>query len=125
MMNAECLKLIKDIGKYDFVIALITTIILIPLLGGGAGLFSLGIACSFINFIINSYANNIVSCIKNSFSAVLYLMFYAVRIGLVCTIAILLIMRNDLFFFAFIAGYSAQIFSLVVYGLKLKIREGV
>ncbi|MEG2934952.1 MAG: hypothetical protein RR844_00520 [Clostridium sp.] len=125
MMNEECLKLIKDIGKYDLVIGLLITAILIPLLGGGAGLFTLGIACSFINFIINSYSNNILSSAKSSFNAVLYLIFYATRIGLICSIAIFLIMKNDLFFIVYIAGYSAQGISLVVYGLKLKIREGV
>lgn len=124
-MNEECLKLIKDIGKYDLVIGLLITAILISLLGGGAGLFILGIACSFINFIINSYSNNILSCAKSGFNAVLYLILYAARIGLICSIAIFLIMKNDLFFLVYIAGYSAQGISLVIYGLKLKIREGV
>ena len=93
--------------------------------GKGGGVFCLGIACSFINFIINCYANNRLSSIKNIFDMFLFVEFYAVRIGLICGIALLLSIRSNLFFYVFIAGYSAQIISIVVYGIKLKVREGV
>lgn len=125
MMGKECLELIRDIGRYDIVVGVGTTLLLIPLLGGGAGLFLLGIGCSFINFVINSYVNNMLSGIKNFFNAILFVTSYAIRIGLVCSIAILLIVRKELFFYIFIAGYSAQVISIVIYGLKLKTREGV
>lgn len=124
-MSKECLELIRHIGRYDLVVGVGITLLLIPLLGGGAGPFLLGVGCSFINFVINSYTNNMLSGIKSIFNAILFATSYAVRIGLICSIAIFLIVRKEMFFYIFIAGYSAQFISIVVYGLKLRTKEGV
>lgn len=124
-MRRECLELIKEIGRYDLIIGGMVAFALIPLVGGGTALYCLGIACSFINFIINSCANNRLCSIKNIFDALLFVAAYTVRIGIISSIAILLIIRRDLFFYIFIAGYSTQVISIVVYGLKLKIKEGM
>lgn len=124
-MKKECVGLIKDIGRYDLIVGGVTSLILIPFFGGGAGLFYLGIGFSFINFIINAYANNRIISIKNIFYESLIVISYVIRSGLICSIAIFLIIKKDLFFFIFIAGYSAQLISIVIYGFRLKTREEV
>ena len=124
-MGKECIDLIKDIGIYDLIIGGVISLILIPFFGGGAGLFYLGLGCSFINFIINSYANHRIISTKNIFHEFLIIISYVIRGGFICSIAMLLIIKKDLFFFIFIAGYSAQLISIVIYGLRLNTREEV
>lgn len=124
-MNKECLELIRDVGKYDFLVGTIITILLFILFKGGAGLFIIGMLCSFVNFVINSYANNGLRDTENIFNIILFVASYVVRIGLICSVGIFLILKNDLFFYFFIAGYSAQFISILMYGVKLKTKEGI
>lgn len=124
-MKKECLELIKKIGRNDLIIGGVLTLMLIPFFRGGAGLFILGIVCSFINFIINSYANTKIGRGNTIFDGLLFVALYAVRILIICSISIVLIIKGELLFFIFIAGYSSQFLSIILYGFDLKIREGV
>lgn len=124
-MRKECIEIIKDIGKYDFIIGNVVSLILIWFLGSMGILFYFGIGCSYINFIINAYASNRLYSIRNLFSELIVIVSYIIRSGFICSLAIFFIIKNDLNFLLFIVGYTAQIISILIYGLKLMAREGV
>ncbi len=124
-MNKENIQLIKTIGTYDLIIGIMVSVILILIFGEAGGLFFIGIGCSFINFIINSYANNMLVNIKKGIEILLIILSYIARIGLICSIAILLMLKGEVNFFIFIAGYSAQFISIILHGVELKVKEGV
>lgn len=124
-MNKENIQLIKTIGSYDLIIGIIVSVILLIFFDEAGGLFFIGIGCSFINFTINSYANNLLVNVKSGIEILIIVLSYIVRIGLICSIAILLILKSEVNFFIFIAGYTAQFISIILHGVELKVKEGV
>lgn len=124
-MDKENIQLLKTIGNYDLIIGIIGSMILFPFFRETSVIFIIGIGCSFINFIINSYANNMLVNIKKGIDILFIILSYILRIGFICSIAILFILRNEVNFFIFVGGYTAQFLSIILHGVKLKVKEGV
>lgn len=118
-MDKSSFELIKVVGMYDFVIGILISIILLPFLNIQSCNFALGILCGFINFIINAFTTKQISkdCCKSRLMMIL--LSYGVRIALVCGIGITLAKVSIVSFIVFIVGYSAQLLSILLYGLRL------
>lgn len=124
-MFSETKGIIKIIGIYDLIIAIIISAILYLFGVHGFYFFPLGIVASFINFNVNSYTTHRTVMDKDKFKVLIILLSYAVRIGIVCIPAIALFKLNVTSFFTFIAGYSSQLIAIVLYGVSLGKSKGV
>lgn len=124
-MDKDSVNLIKIVGFYDLIISIIVSLFLYLLLGIRDYFFGLGILCSFINFIINAYTTEKLIVKHSNFKVLGILLSYIVRIGLVCGTGLAIVTKSKIGFAIFIAGYSAQLIAIVLYGLKLKKMEGV
>ncbi|MDU1413047.1 MAG: ATP synthase subunit I [Clostridium sp.] len=124
-MNDESKGIIKIVGMYDLIITILVTLVLFVFVKVKVLYFALGIMFSFINFIINAFTTGKTASKNCRFKVFLILLSYAIRIGLVCGTGVVIINSNRLSFFIFIAGYTAQIIAIVLYGLRLKKLEGM
>ena len=124
-MNKECLDITKLVGLFDFIIGIIVSLILMLFFGGISWFFLLGIVCSFVNFIVNSFTTQMITMGDKRFKGLLILLSYITRIGLICGISLAIIKESEVSFFIFIAGYTAQLLAVLCYGFSLKSQEGV
>ncbi|MEW8994759.1 ATP synthase subunit I [Clostridium sp.] len=124
-MNKECLDIIKIVGLFDSIIGIIVSLILMFFFSWISWFFLLGIVCSLVNFIINSFTTETIIMKDKRFKALLILLSYTARIGLVCGISLAIIKESEVSFFIFIAGYTAQLLAVLCYGFSLKSQEGV
>ncbi len=123
-MNKECLHLVKVIGVYDCAIGIIVSSILTLFFNWNSWFFLLGIGCSLVNFIINSYSIQMMTRYIR-FKGLLIIFSYLFRIGFICSISLAVIVKSEVSFFIFIAGYTAQFIAVGGYGFKLKNQEGM
>lgn len=124
-MNKECSDIIKLVGLFDFIIGIIVSLILMFFFSWISWFFLLGIVCSFVNFIVNSFTTETIIIKDRKFKGLLIILSYIVRIGLVCGISLAIIKKSEVSFFIFIAGYTAQLLAVLCYGFSLKSQEGV
>lgn len=120
----EYKKLLKEVVFYDFIIGVIFSLILYIFLKEQGLIFLLGIGISYINLFINSYTLKIFIHVNDTLRVIIMIFSYLIRIFLVCSIGVLLFMINEFLIFLFIGGYTAQILSISICGIKAK-QEGV
>ena len=120
----EYKNLLKDIVFYDFIIGIIFSLVLYIFLKEQGLLFLLGVGISYINLCVNSYTLKIFIVVNGTLKVIIMIFSYFLRIFLVCSVGILLFKINYLFIFLFIGGYTAQIISISICGIKVK-QEGV
>ncbi len=123
-MDKDCLHLVKVISIYDCIIGILISSILTFFFNWSSWFFLLGIGCSLVNFIINSYTIQMMTRYKR-FKGLWIIFSYLFRIGFICSISLAVIVKSEVSFFIFIAGYTAQFIALGGYGFKLKNQEGM
>lgn len=119
----EVRDLIKALGTYNLIIGGITSILLIFFLKIKVVFFILGILFAFINFIVNSYTIKISISKRGGHRFIIVTLSLMIRIMLICGLAIVLLFRSEVSFFAFIGGYIYQGLPMLIYGIKLKNQE--
>lgn len=124
-MQADSKRIIGIIALNDLIICIPVSIVLYFTLGLRFCFFALGIFFSLINFVINAFTTERLTLKNCQFKVLLTLLSYAVRIGLICGTGVFLFYRSKISFFLFVAGYSAQILAILIYGFKLKKLEGM
>ncbi len=115
--------LLKKIGKYDLSVGITITTILYLVIGNSSLFFLLGIFHAYVNFLINSACITFLLLKRGMFKNILNILGHMFRILLVCITSIIIIKNNELNFFIYIIGYTAQIGSIVMYGVRLNLKE--
>lgn len=117
-MNNEVNFMLKKIVFFNVIIGTLITIITYFFIGNYAFTFLLGLFIAIINLYINgvvtNYSLNEVVC-----NSLLISFGLAIRVLLVCLVAILIIKIDRYKFVPYALGYSSQFIGLIIYGVTI------
>ncbi|WP_291579333.1 hypothetical protein [Clostridium sp. UBA6640] len=119
-MYNENTSLLKQVASFDLILSLIFISIGYFIFGKACLFFMLGIGIALINLLVNSLVLNISVKENNSMSKIILMLSQIYRILIVSLVAAYIVNRSTINFLIFIAGYTSQIISLILYGFKAK-----
>jgi ATP synthase protein I len=110
--------LLKKIAIYDLMLAMCFIGLGYFFISSSSLFFLLGIFFAWINLAVNSLATNFLLLKEGTIKRILGIGSNLFRILLVCVTGIIIITKNDLNFIIYIIGYTAQLISIVLYGIR-------
>lgn len=114
----------KKINFFNFFIALFGFTVIYLFDKKYAVFFLLGLLLADINLLLNLISIDFIfNKFKNQYGLITFFGL-AFRVIIVCVIGLMIFNYNNFGIIAFILGYSAQLISLVLYGINIKECEG-